>query len=453
MGRRIATAALICALAIGGATVTAAAQGQSQTTTGPAAVTPAKKGKGHVHEAWPHNKDGKKPHKRLARKLAKQIGPIKLRKPRAASAITATRSDASRASTPTSPGVVATGDATSANRLLLVRSFDIPVDDKLYADLSNYSWTYDNALATLAFVADKDRPQARQLLDQLLALQNKSGSFNFAFDVKTGASSEVVRSGAVAWVGLAAAAFSDKYGEKTYDPMITGALDYLLSQRNSAGLIKGGPDVSWVSTQHNLLTAELLRQMIPLVKGSHSFGSYTASSLTAARTALETAINKDLLNSSLLAASFKEGQNDNRTPIDVQALGAMYLQSRADLRAGLVGNTILQPGFYVPPRSTTAASTKVSGLKPFLDTGSPDLIWSEGTIESQFALTRLGLPGTYVAAAVRSLAETNKANTVGPIGADRTSDNTWGQYRTWATSAAASWLLMLELEDDVDLFG
>ena len=236
--------------------------------------------------------------------------------------------------------------------------------------------------------------------------------------------------------------------------MVAGTIDYLLSRRNSAGLITGGPDVSWVSTQHNLLAAELLREAEALTKGSHKFGSYTAATLSAARKTLEAAIEKNLLVSGgLLGANyFREGQNDPRIPIDVQALGAMYLESRDDPRAGLVGNYMLQSGWYVAPRSTTAASTKVSGLKPFLDSGTPDLIWSEGTIEAQMALTRLGAPLTHVAGSVASLAATNKPNTVGPIGADRTSDTTWGQYRTWPTSAAASWLLMLELQSAVYLF-
>ena len=422
--------------------------GASAAAADSGAAASASRAKGKIHKAWPHKKDGRKPHKRLARKLAKQIGPIRVGKRHRLA--TTTRAEA-RATTPASPDVVDTGQS-GEGRLLLVRSFDIPKDDPLYADLSNYSWTYDNALATIGFVADRDKAQARQLLDQLAVLQNANGSFNFAFDVASGARSEVVRSGAVAWVGLAATAYAEKYDDKTYDSMIAGTLNYLLSQRNADGLVKGGPDVSWVSTQHNLLASDLLRQAELLVKHSHKLGSNTASSLAAAHTSLDAAINSKLLVSGSSSAYFREGQNDNRVPIDVQALGTMYLQSRDDNRSGYVAATIFQPAFYVAPRSTTAATTKVSGLKPFLDTGSPDLIWSEGTIEAQFAMTRLGLPNTYLAAAVKSLADTMKANTVGPIGADRTSDTTWGQYRTWPTSAAASWLLMLELEKDVALF-
>jgi len=421
--------------------------GASAAAADSGAAASASRAKGKIHKAWPHKKDGRKPHKRLARKLAKQIGPIRVGKRHRLA--TTTRAEA-RATTPASPDVVDTGQS-GEGRLLLVRSFDIPKDDPLYADLSNYSWTYDNALATIGFVADKDQSPARQLLDQLSALQNGDGSFNFAFDVMSGDSSKVVRSGAVAWVGLAGTAYAEKYGGDTYDKMIAGTLEYLLKLRNSDGLIRGGPDVSWVSTQHNLLASELLREAEQL-SGSHKFGSFTAKSLKAARVDLNTAINKQLLVSEGATAHFREGQGDPRIPIDVQALGTLYLDSLTNPLATKVGAFILEPGFYVPPRVTEAAPEELSGLKPFLDPGSPDLIWSEGTIESQFALTRIGQPKTYVKAAVDSLAATMQPDTVGPIGADRQSNTSWGDYQTWPTSAAASWLLMLQLEGDVTLF-
>jgi hypothetical protein len=444
----LATGALI---ATGAASAPAGATGNGND----APAVAAKKGKkGKVHKAWPHKKNGKKPHSKLARRLAKQIGPVKLKKHHgSAPGISLRQAPASRA-TGAAPGVVETTDG-NGNKLLLVRSFNIPPNDPLYADLTNYSWTYDNALATIGFVADKDRGQARELLDQLSLLQNPNGSFNFAFDVATGAKSEVVRSGAVAWVGLAGTAFADKYGDdSTYDKMIGGTIDYLLGQRNEAGLITGGSGVNWVSTQHNLLAAELLREAEALSKGSHKFGSYTAATLAAARKDLEAAIEKDLyVTDSATVGHFREGQGDNRIPIDVQALGGMYFDSHKDSRGAKVGRYITQlPGFYIAPRTTTAASNKVSGMKPFLDPGSPNLIWSEGTIESQMAMTRLGSPDTFLKSSVESLAETMKPDTVGPIGADRDSDSSWGQYRTWPTSAAASWLLINELEEKVYLF-
>ena len=111
----------------------------------------------------------------------------------------AAASSASTAATPLSANGKA--DAT----LLPIRSFNIPTSSPEYAGLTNYSWTYDNGLAVMAFIAAGDRDRATQLLDQLAALQNNDGSLNYAYDVSDGARSPFVRAGAMAWVGLAVA--------------------------------------------------------------------------------------------------------------------------------------------------------------------------------------------------------------------------------------------------------
>jgi hypothetical protein len=440
--------ALLCALTITGAAVAA---DQRRATTPPAQAAPAaaKKHDRKIHEAWPHKENGKKPATRLGRKLARQVGPIRISRRKQRSSRAAPRASANRGSSAGgSPGVVGVG-AGEDGRLLLVRSFDIPKDDPLYADLSNYSWTYDNALAALAFVADGSRSQARELLDQLAALQNNDGSINFAFDVQTGGSSSVVRSGAAAWVGLAAAAFRREFGSKSYDPMMGGLVGYLMELRNDRGLVVGGPDVPWVSTQHNLLTAELLRD---LHEQGGQFGGFGPDELAEAEASISAAIDKQLLVDDGDQVHFKEGLEDERIPIDVQALGAMYLQTRGDQRATQVAEFMLQKGFFIPTHASREAGDEVSGLRPFLDPEAPNVIWTEGTIESQFALTRLELEDSSIAAAVKSLAATMRKNAVGPIGADRQSVTSWGEYRTWPTSAATSWLLMLKRSEKATLF-
>ena len=435
-----AVTALICALAVAG---NANAGTNAIGGTHQRAASSGSK----VHEAWPHKQAGTKPKSRLGRKLARQIGPIKIRGRRPTAA--ATRSTAvERTSAGGAPGVVDVEDGEE-RRLLLVRSFDIPEDDPLYADLSNYSWTYDNALAVLAFVADGDRAQARQLLDQLAALQEKDGSIDFAFDVQTGGSSSIVRSGADAWVGLAAAAYRERFGEKDYDAMIGGIVGYLMKLRNAEDLVVGGPDVKWVSTQHNLLTAELLRE---LQAQGGTFGGYGTEELAEAGASMSASIDKNLLVDEGDQTHFREGFEDDRIPIDVQALGAMYLQARGDKRAHQVGDFMLQKGFFIDTRRSKATTHEVSGLRPFLDPEAPSVIWTEGTFESHFALTRIGIEDESIAKAVESLAATIEPRTVGPIGADRTSVSEWGEYRTWPTSAATSWLMMIRLGDRVGLF-
>src|SRR6478735_6462123 len=171
-------------------------------TVKPVAAEQAKKKKHHrrggkVRAAWPRSKKAKPPKNQLARWLAKQVGPAPRKKKHARRARVAQSSAALSTS--------------GSGKLWLVRSFDIPTTDSADNRLANYSWTYDNALATFAFIGLGLRSGAEQLLDQLQALQRTDGSIEFAFDTRTGDAAPYYRSGALAWVGLAAAAYRREY--------------------------------------------------------------------------------------------------------------------------------------------------------------------------------------------------------------------------------------------------
>lgn len=394
-------------------------------------VTAAKKkGKhrrgGDVRAAWPRSKRARAPRNQLARWLAKQVGPVprKRRRARAADSTTA----------PSTSG---------SGKLWLVRSFDIPATDSAHGRLVNYSWTYDNALATFAFLSVGLRSGAEQLLDQLQALQRADGSLEFAFDTSTGAAAPYYRSGALAWVGLAAAAYRRKYDSERYDPLIAGLLRYLLALRSGNGLVRGGPGVSWVSTQHNLLTAGFLRDIADQMSPKETLGGFSKSSLTTTHTTLGNAlVSKLLVVDSSSLAHFKQGIDDAQVPVDVQALGAMYLDLRGDSRAAAVANTI-ESQFPVASRRISGSSSSLSGYRPFTAASAPDVIWSEGTIEAALALDRLGIDSATADAAVASVAATIRGSSAGPVGADRDGVSpVWGEFHTWPTSAAASWLLI-----------
>jgi hypothetical protein len=399
----------------------------------PVAAHQAKKKKhrrgGKVRAAWPRSKKAKAPTNGLARWLAKQVGPAPRKKKRA-----------HRASVAQAASALST---SGSGKLWLVRSFEIPTSDSAYVRLANYSWTYDNALATFAFISIGLRSGAEQLLDQLQALQRTDGSIEFAFDTKTGDAAPYYRSGALAWVGLAAAAYQRQYDSNRYDKLIGGLLKYLLSLRGSDGLIRGGPDVSWVSTQHNLLALGFLRDIADQMSSKETFGGFTRSELTTIHTTLGNAIVSELLvEDGKSLAHFKQGLDDEQVPLDVQALGAMYLKLRGDARATAVVNTI-ESQFPLDSRRVSGSSESVSGYKPFVGEGTPEVIWSEGTIEAALALDRLGIDSPSSSAAVESIAATAVGSVAGPVGADReVISPVWGEYHTWPTSAAASWLLI-----------
>lgn len=390
---------------------------------------------GTVRAAWPHRGSARPPRLRLARWLARQTGPVTIARRR-------TRIGSTKTPATGEPRAVA---AATSDKLLLVRSFDIPKSDASYAALTNFSWTYDNALAVFAFISNGDKSNATQLLDQLAALQRTDGSLDFAYDVASGAGAGQARAGSLAWVGLAAAAYKRRYNTARYDPLIGGILDYVLALRTSDGLVRGGTDVGWVSTQHNLLTVEMLRDLADQLGSSPSkkVGSWTGAQLNTIQGTMGNAILSKLLVQRGALASFRAGVGDDAIPIDVQALGAMYLDLRGDARDTQVANYVLQAGFFVGTRAAADGKGLVSGYRPYLDATSPDVIWSEGTLESQLAFKRLGVISLSTTLSVASLSLTSLSGTVGPIAADRTSESRWGEFHTWSASAPASWLLVL----------
>ncbi|MEA2178479.1 MAG: hypothetical protein QOG77_1776 [Solirubrobacteraceae bacterium] len=399
---------------------------------------------GRVRLAWPRDRSEKAPAYPLARWLARQVGPDPDSREE-------TRANAAA----TTPSTIDFVGGITTSKLRLIRSFDIPTTDASYARLANLSWTYDNALAAIAFLDADAKTQAEQLLDQLQALQRTDGSLDFAYDTSSGAGSAQIRSGALAWVGIAATYYRKTYGSTRYDPLIAGIAKYLLGLRTSAGLVKGGPDVSWVSTQHNLLTVSFLRDLVPSLqsRAAASSLSLSATTLNSAQSTMGNAIVSNLLVQSGSTAYFIEGVGDSRIPVDVQSFGLLYLKLRNDARYAQVA-TYLQSAFNVAPRTSTALGATVSGVKPFNAAASPDIVWSEGTIQAKVALWRTGLSTPFIETALVNLAGLTNSFTDAPPAADRNinTDTSWGEWHTWPASASASWMVMLLVGEGRQLF-
>src|SRR4051794_4855072 len=374
----------------------------------------------------------RKPSGPTARWLAAQIGPLTPpHKARRASAHAAQTVDG-----PPDQDDAKVSAARGARPLDLVRSFDIPEDDPSYGRLLNLSFTYDSALAAAGFVAADARPQAEEVLDQLKALRNKDGSIAYAFDVYSGAKDSARRSGTIAWLGLAAASYDARYKNGRYKAVADEAVEYLLALRDDHGLVRGGPDVKWVSTQHNLLTYELLR----------SRGRPEAEDLARA-------IDANLMGDDG-RLHFKQGLDDPRIPLDVQALGMVYLEQRGrhEDAERISVNTALR--FYV--RDATISLSKdpatfnltyesqgpFTGYRPYGDADGPDLIWMEGTLESVVAMDYAELPlRKLFDSSIKSWNAVAGAG-VGPLMANKTVTDSFNEYHVWPVSATASWTLL-----------
>ena len=437
---------------------------------------------GKVQRAWPDG--GRAPRTALARWLARQVGPAAAlpcarrsssarracgrrgahRKATVAStAASAAGNLAAIAATATAePGVSIARAAALApveagsGRLALVRSYEIPVGDPSYERLLNWSWTYDSAVTAAAFVASGNQAQAKQLLDQLTALQNSNGSIDFAFNVATGAGVPLYRSGTIAWLGLAAAAYDQTFKLSTYLTTEELAANYLLSLQGSNGLIRGGPDVTWTSTQHNLIAFAFLARLGSELTGD---GETTAAArYQAAAAQISAGIAKYLFVQDSTGAWFREGLEDNVQSLDVQALGAMYLQG---LGEGDLGKLVLahaQTYFALSGRSislssepatfntTYSAAGPFTGFEPYLETGAPEVLWFEGTAEMRMAAAAYGQSTSELDASMTQWEALTAAGAGGVLQSNQTlsSPNYGVEYHVWPAAAAAAWVLLAQ---------
>ena len=122
--------------------------------------------------------------------------------------------------------------------------------------LKDWGFTYDEALASQVFLISGNIKRAKDILDfyNKKAQQHKGLYYN-AYDVRTGSPTEyVVHSGPNIWLAISACQYIYVTKEKDLLPMVENiALKMISMQKVSKdGSIKGGPNVDWVSTEHNL---------------------------------------------------------------------------------------------------------------------------------------------------------------------------------------------------------
>jgi hypothetical protein len=335
--------------------------------------------------------------------------------------------------------------AAAFHPLQLVRSYQIPSGDPSAARLANWSWTYDSAVTAAAFTRAGDGADARRLLDQLAALQSGDGSIATAFDVRTGASSGSVRSDTVAWVGLAAAAYDHRFESRRYAAMAQRAANELLSLRTGDGLVRGGPDVTWISTQNNLLAYALLTR---LGRDLHSAGDAAAAAAMAA------GINSELIVTTG-GTHFQEGVADPVLALDVQSLGAMYLRSRhqapvarkvlafARRTFAVGGRSIVRSSAPATFNETYTAPGPFSGYRPYAGAGAPNVLWFEGTAQMRAAEAAVGVSTTTLDTSMRRWRRITASAGGPPLEADRTvTAPAFGEYHVWPAAAAAAWAVL-----------
>lgn len=473
--RNLGIAALVLSLVIFAAT--AADTGSVSAASGKKAAKHRVGGK--VKRAWPRS--GKPPETRLAKWLAKQVGPVKpcgakrtagpKAKRRKANAqrrrclrwhrkigVRSQMSQPARAGDPGSPGLRSLGTrasiaATTATApVLLARSYQIPKDDPDYERLLNWSFTYDSAVTASAFVSLGEKAQATQILDQLAALQFNTGAIDIAFNVVTGQGAGLYRSGNVAWLGLAAATYDQRFSSTRYLDTARRSADFLIELQGSNGLIKGGPKLEWNSTLHNLIAYSFFMRMAEV----DPLGS---SRYLGVAERIVKAIDSDLLVDDKTGLHFRQGVNDDVEALDTQALGAIYLSGRGREAAANEVADRIQTYFGVQNRkiqistkpdkynNTWSSNESFAGFKPYNSPKVQAVIWFEGTAQVRAATAVTGGSVTKLDAESRKWREVTAGGAgSAPLQANETITETKAdldvEYHVWPAAAAAAWSIL-----------
>jgi hypothetical protein len=353
--------------------------------------------------------------------------------------------------------------AASAASGGLVVSYEVPAGDP-GAAINGRAWTYDSAVTATADAATGRDAAAGRILDVLARIQRPDGGFASSYSADGTNPDSLLRTGAVAWVGLAAAEYRVAFCTTRYDNLLAGVARWLLDRRVSSpasdarGLLVGGPDVNWVSTEHNLEARAFFSRLDDAAAGRGAcatpltaLGSSLRSRVSAAVAGLDDGIDRELFVAGPAgAAFFGQGLNDRAHPVDAQAMGIQWLlgQGRRDdaLAVAATADATLQVSDRRVDGHESAGT--FTGYKPFAEGWGPDVLWMEGTLQMRMAKAALGQD----VAALDDSADRWAALTSGGLllHADReVVGNPAGDYHVWPAAAPAAWLTLARSGSDV----
>lgn len=137
-------------------------------------------------------------------------------------------------------------------------------------DLKDWGFTYDQALASQAFLISGNKERAEAILNFYAEKAKRyKGLFYNAYDVKTGSPVEyIVHSGPNIWIAISACQYAKKTGDKRFLMLAEAVAKKMIQFQNlsSDGSIKGGPNTEWVSTEHNLDAYALFKMLYGLTR-------------------------------------------------------------------------------------------------------------------------------------------------------------------------------------------
>lgn len=124
------------------------------------------------------------------------------------------------------------------------------------AELEDIAFTYDQSLAANVFVLFGDLERTKKIFDfySFKAKKVKKGFLN-AYYASTGEPAEyTLHAGPNLWLGITILQYTHRTKDRGYIPLAKRIADWAidLQAQDLEGGLRGGPDVNWFSTEHNL---------------------------------------------------------------------------------------------------------------------------------------------------------------------------------------------------------
>jgi hypothetical protein len=245
-----------------------------------------------------------------------------------------------------------------------------------YEDNDDIAYTYDQALAAIAFALRHDIAHARKTLDALQSMQRPDGAWYTAYYCHSHEVQQTYQhAGPILWVTLAIAHYERATGDLTrYRATALNALRWVLQFQQADGGINGGYEldgslVPWCSTEHN----------------QDAYGALTYFGLHNEAAAVKSFLDNQTWDR--VNQRFMGGRGDPRDPLDVNAWGIAALGASGphayanSLDYALLCHRSIQSIMHGNQRIT---------IDGFDFNSDKDDIWFEGQSEMALAFKLLG---------------------------------------------------------------
>ncbi|MDD5166385.1 MAG: hypothetical protein PHQ57_03225 [Candidatus Omnitrophica bacterium] len=124
------------------------------------------------------------------------------------------------------------------------------------SDISEWAFTYDQSLLVQAYTIFADFDRAKKIIDFYQhKAERVNGLFLNSYYATDGKAAEyIVHSGPNIWLGIAVLQYTKEANDPSYISLAEDIAQGIISlqEEDREGGIRGGPDVTWYATEHNL---------------------------------------------------------------------------------------------------------------------------------------------------------------------------------------------------------